>query len=63
MDSIPTPGSHDISINMGPTDEVVLPVGNQPTAEAAVEAGVSSAAPKTQDQYEEYIPRLSLIHI
>lgn len=59
MDSIPTPGSHDISINMGPTDEVVLPVGNQPTAAAAVEGGINSAVPGTQDQYEE----LSLIHI
>ena len=58
MDSIPTPGSHDISINMGAADEVVLLVGNQaPTAAAAGGGGVSSAAPGAQDQYEEYIPR------
>jgi len=47
MDSIPTPGSHDISVNMGATDEVVLPLG----------VTAPSPAVGQQNHYEEYIPR------
>ena len=55
MDSTPTPGSHDISINMGSTDEVVLPLVNQQTP-ASASAGDIAAA-EGQNQHDEYIPR------
>ena len=55
MDSIPTPGSHDISINMVSTDEVVLPVGNQPASVPAPIENVSGASEHSQN--DEYIPR------
>ena len=52
MDSIPTPGAQDLSFDMGSTDEVVLPVLNQP--EVAVQnVGTTEA----ENPYEEYIPR------